>query len=46
MYPLHCHLKIIAQEKDHVHGSYGKFEDFAGCLAPASEVAAGHILPF
>jgi hypothetical protein len=27
-------------------GSYGKFEDFAGCLAPALEVAGGHTLPF
>jgi hypothetical protein len=39
-------LKTIAREKDHKYGSYGKFEDFAGCLAPASEVAGGHTLPF
>jgi hypothetical protein len=30
----------------HVHGSYGKFEDFAGRLAPASEVAGGHTILF
>jgi hypothetical protein len=39
-------LKIIAREKDHAYGSYGKFEDFAGRLAPASEVAGGHTIPF
>jgi hypothetical protein len=33
-------LKIIAWEKDHAYG------DFAGRLAPASEVAGGHTIPF
>jgi hypothetical protein len=45
-------LKIIAREKDHGYGSYGIIEDFAGCLAPASEIAghsgltSGHVFFF
>jgi hypothetical protein len=39
-------FEVALKEKDHANGSYGKLEDFAGCLAPASEVAGGHTLPF